>query len=90
MDGLLTRGIDYWRSQPRCYMHSVLCDDCTGRGCRGGRDCKCCYNRIGRKFSVGYCTVECSCCEKAWDFKLAQKGNFHIKEDFNTGGSASL
>lgn len=30
--GPLTRGIDFWRSQPKWYIHHVLYEDCTKRG----------------------------------------------------------
>ena len=86
MDGPLTRGIDYWRSQPKWYMHSVLCDDCAGRGGCCARDCGCCYRRGGRRFSVGHCTVRCSCCKNERGFKLDKKEKSQIQEDFETGG----
>ncbi|KAJ5443277.1 hypothetical protein N7445_004390 [Penicillium cf. griseofulvum] len=89
INGLLTRGIDFWRSHPRWYMHSVLCKDCAGRGGCCERDCGCCSNRTWRKFSVGHCTVECSCCEKARGFKHGAKEKAQIQEAFKLGGGGS-
>lgn len=82
-DGPLTRGIDFWRSQPKWYMHQVLVEDCMGRGGCCGRDCGCCSHRQSeRKFAVGHCTVECSCCERARGFALDPEQKSQIRESF--------
>ncbi|CAG8892899.1 unnamed protein product [Penicillium egyptiacum] len=82
-DSPLTRGIDYWRPQPKWYMHRVLWEDCVGRGGCCGRDCGCCSHRQSeRKFAVGHCTVECSCCEKARGFALDLEQKSQIQDSF--------
>ncbi|KAJ5601146.1 hypothetical protein N7510_010680 [Penicillium lagena] len=83
-DSTLTRGMDLWRSHPKWYMHRVLREDCVGRGGCCGRNCGCCSNRqnILRKFAIGHCTVECSCCERARGFELDPKQKAQIQETF--------
>lgn len=82
-EGTLTRGIDYWRSQPKWYMHRVLWEDCIGRGGCCGRDCGCCSNRQSKhKFAAGHCTVECFCCEKARGFPLDPEQKSRIQSIF--------
>ncbi|CRL28119.1 unnamed protein product [Penicillium camemberti] len=74
-DGPLGRAFQYWRSNPRWYMHRVLREDCAGRGGCCGRDCGCCLHRKlneTRRRAVGHCTVECGCCEKARGFELSE------------------
>ncbi|CAP98747.1 Pc22g14590 [Penicillium rubens Wisconsin 54-1255] len=82
-DGPLARGIEFWRSQPKWYMHRVLVEDCVGRGGCCGRDCGCCSHRQSeRKFAVGHCTVECSCCERARGFALDPEQKSQLRETF--------
>lgn len=84
-DGPLTRAIELWRSHPKWYMHRVLREDCAGRGGCCGRGCGCCSNRQNipeRKFAVGHCTVECSCCERPRGFELDPEQKSQIQEAF--------
>lgn len=74
-DAPLARAFQYWRSNPRWYMHRVLREDCAGRGGCCGRDCGCCLHRKldeTRRRAAGHCTVKCGCCEKARGFKLSE------------------
>ncbi|KAJ5941598.1 hypothetical protein N7516_001766 [Penicillium verrucosum] len=74
-DGPLERAFEYWRSNPKWYMHRVLREDCARMGGCCGRDCGCCLHRkpyeIGSPV-VGHCTVECGCCKKARGFELSE------------------
>lgn len=85
-EGPLTRAIDLWRSNPKWFMHSTLCEDCAGRGGCCGRECGCCLNRLNkaqRKRAVGHCTVECPCCEASRGFELSPGEKAQIREDFS-------
>ncbi|CAG7923274.1 unnamed protein product [Penicillium olsonii] len=81
--GPLTRGIDFWRAQPRWYMHPVLIEDCAGRGGCCARGCGCCVRRErqwGRKLAAGHCTAECGCCEKARGFELSDEQKTRLRK----------
>ncbi|KAJ5451610.1 hypothetical protein N7491_000792 [Penicillium cf. griseofulvum] len=56
--GYLERAFEYWRGNPRWYMHRVLREDCAGRG--------------GAAVVAGHCTVECGCCQEARGYELSE------------------
>ncbi|OQD70967.1 hypothetical protein PENPOL_c001G05469 [Penicillium polonicum] len=94
-DGPLGRAFQFWRSNPRWYMHRVLREDCAGRGGCCGRDCGCCLNRKldeTRKRAAGHCTVECGCCAKARGFELSEddKKYFSIRYAVSEDGKKGL
>ncbi|KAJ5602480.1 hypothetical protein N7537_005436 [Penicillium hordei] len=94
-DGPLGRAFEYWRSNPRWYMHRVLREDCAGRGGCCGRDCGCCLNRKlneTRSRAAGHCTVECGCCEKARGYELSEddKKYFSIRYAVSEDGRKGL
>ncbi|KAJ5197522.1 hypothetical protein N7449_008001 [Penicillium cf. viridicatum] len=94
-DGPLGRAFQYWRSNPRWYMHRVLREDCARRGGCCGRDCGCCLNRKldeTRRRAAGHCTVECGCCEKVRGFDLSEddKKYFSIRYAVSEDGKKGL
>ena len=61
LDTPFTRSIDFWRSQPKWYMHRSLVEDRARMGGCRGRNCGCCLDResiLGRKLAAGHCTFE--------------------------------
>ncbi|KAJ5442952.1 hypothetical protein N7445_004703 [Penicillium cf. griseofulvum] len=73
--GYLERAFEYWRGNPRWYMHRVLREDCAGRGGCCGRGCGCCVDRkldLTHTRGAGHCTVECGCCQEARGYELSE------------------
>ncbi|KAJ5853449.1 hypothetical protein N7534_005992 [Penicillium rubens] len=94
-DGPLVRGFEFWRGNPKWYMHRVLREDCAGRGGCCGRECGCCLNRKlfgGRARAAGHCTVECGCCQKAGGFELSEdeKAKFAVRYAVSQDGKKGL
>lgn len=71
-EGPWLRGFELWRSNPKWYMHRILCEGCEARNGCCSRNCGCCLKRLDnpeRKLGVGHCTTDCPCCTKARGFR---------------------
>lgn len=82
-DGPQRRGFDFWRSDPKWYMHQLLKEDCARKNGCCARGCGCCGLREpspSRTLGVGHCTLECGCCKKAHGFTFLEGEKKSLKE----------
>jgi hypothetical protein len=93
--GYLERAFEYWRGDPRWYMHRVLREDCARRGGCCGRGCGCCLDRkleLAHERGAGHCTVECGCCQEARGYELSkeEKKAFSIRYAVSQNGKRDV